>query len=294
MHDFASASRPASGLQWERALELLGLMQESGLEVNAVTCSAAISACDGSQKWQQALRVWGLMADEGLARDGPSYGAVVGALREGSRRRPGAERWRAAVEVMREVRASGKALAHPSEGSIYGAAVDACMGEERWERALHLLKAVRQQRLALDDVSHGSAMRAQEQASRWSRTLQLLEDRATKSSPRVCSCRPSRVYQTQVLQVLDNGVAFAGSSYAVSFPLNLDEPRSADVVSNRTGQLSTLQVSTRSCFQTISRGHSEGTLRPLYSNRLWPKSSLHVSSRQTGLKITDDGISGQS
>jgi len=51
----AAISACGTGMQWQRALDLIGEMHSKGLQANVITYSAAISACEKGNQWQPAL-----------------------------------------------------------------------------------------------------------------------------------------------------------------------------------------------------------------------------------------------
>ena len=55
----AAISACDNGQQWQQALGLLAVMQQTAVLPNVISYNAAISACDNGRQWQQAL---GLLA----------------------------------------------------------------------------------------------------------------------------------------------------------------------------------------------------------------------------------------
>jgi pentatricopeptide repeat protein len=70
--------------QWEMALELLNEMKERGIEPNVITYSAAISACEkGDGQWEKALELLNDMKERGIEPNAYTYNATIEALYAG-------------------------------------------------------------------------------------------------------------------------------------------------------------------------------------------------------------------
>ena len=66
--------------QWERALSLLDEMRECGVTPNAISFSAAISACENGGKWERSLSLLDEMRERGVRPDVVTYTALMQAL----------------------------------------------------------------------------------------------------------------------------------------------------------------------------------------------------------------------
>jgi pentatricopeptide repeat protein len=79
----AAISCCGAGGRWEEALTLIKTMQNGGPKTrpNKIAYTAAISACGRSSKPDEALKLFNDMKDEGLQPDRVAYNAVISALR---------------------------------------------------------------------------------------------------------------------------------------------------------------------------------------------------------------------
>ena len=74
-HVHAAISACGTGMQWQRALDLIGEMHSKGLQANVITYSAAISACEKGNQWQPALEFFEELSSQGVQADLITYNA---------------------------------------------------------------------------------------------------------------------------------------------------------------------------------------------------------------------------
>ena len=68
----AAISACGQGREWPRALDVLGVMARSSIQIDTITCNVAVSACEKGREWAHAnpLALHLLMAQT----NGNSYG----------------------------------------------------------------------------------------------------------------------------------------------------------------------------------------------------------------------------
>ncbi|CAE8643987.1 unnamed protein product, partial [Polarella glacialis] len=171
------------GRCWEAALALLAEMQRLGPEPNAITVSAAISACQQGSSWAAALalllgfaRLAELRAADSALRpnevQGPgpelwpvSFGAALGACSK-------AGLWRHALQLLADM-----AVERLRPGLIaFSVAMRCCELQGEWQQALALLPRLSAACVRPDVMLFGTAISACERGEHWAGALQLLEE----------------------------------------------------------------------------------------------------------------------
>ena len=71
------------GLVWERAVQLLTTMAQIELELDAITFSAVISACEKSCEWENTLQLFGVMSQNNVESNAIIFNAVISAWEKG-------------------------------------------------------------------------------------------------------------------------------------------------------------------------------------------------------------------
>ena len=80
--DSAAILACEKGGQWEEALGLLSEMASKGVECDTVTYSAAISACEKGCQWEEELGLLREMTSEGVKQDTITYSVAISACEE--------------------------------------------------------------------------------------------------------------------------------------------------------------------------------------------------------------------
>ena len=73
-------SHPASGAQWEKAVELFDQMQAKGCKPDSVTYGGLILAYEKGDQWRRALAAFDQMKNNNCRPDSVVYNTVVGVL----------------------------------------------------------------------------------------------------------------------------------------------------------------------------------------------------------------------
>ena len=144
----------------------------TGLEPEAMTYNAAISACEKVAQWQRALSMLAEMEARGVAPNVISYSAAISACEK-------AGQCDRALELLREMRNRGVA----PNAITYNAAISACAAGEppQWQRALELLEEMGREGTEPNTVSYGAAISACGKGGQWQRALALLDESEEKS-----------------------------------------------------------------------------------------------------------------
>ena len=69
--------------EWPRALDVLGVMARSSIQIDTITCNAAVSACEKGGERARALDILGNMERSSIAMDMITCNAAVSACGEG-------------------------------------------------------------------------------------------------------------------------------------------------------------------------------------------------------------------
>ena len=116
-----AVSACGNGGQWQRALDLLNRMSESGMTVNVITYNAAIAALATAARNNAAAS----------SSSGDGGGGSVGL--------DGENLWVRALDLLERMREGGCA----PDAYSYSAAISACGSGGRWEESLGLIEAMR-------------------------------------------------------------------------------------------------------------------------------------------------------
>ncbi|CAE7938800.1 TRAP1, partial [Symbiodinium sp. KB8] len=153
------------GGDWRRALLFFA---DFPCERNQSTCTAAISACSGSQQWQQALRLLKLWQDDDrgggppLASCLPCTAAVSVCGR--------ARQWERALALL-----DSMSKASVADTAMFNAAISAA-GDTQWQLALEVFARLTWSDVPPDAISYSATMNACVEASQWSTSILLLEE----------------------------------------------------------------------------------------------------------------------
>jgi pentatricopeptide repeat protein len=114
--------------QPERALQLLPLMRQRGIEPNVVTYNSLIDAYSKSEQWQKAIELLSEMRGQEIVPNEKSYTAAIDACSRSGQ-------WQAAERLLHEMQQQG---IKPNEKS-YTAVIDAYSPAGLWQKAIALL-----------------------------------------------------------------------------------------------------------------------------------------------------------
>lgn len=146
------------GEQWQQALWMLYEALGNGLELNFITCSAALKACEVGSAWSAAQSLLRISIRPNVIM----YNSAINALAKGSQ-------WQEAVATMREMQVHSMEpdlLTYSSTASAFGEAM-------KWQDSLGLMVEVRQQQIPLDLVLSTCVLNTCSLAHRWQEALQL-------------------------------------------------------------------------------------------------------------------------
>ncbi|CAJ1362096.1 unnamed protein product [Effrenium voratum] len=160
---------------WDRSLALLVLSDCSRLQPDAISFSAAVSACEKGLRWQVALHTLGTAArrirpDRTLVNAGISAQGVAGAS------------WRHALMLMLSMRPEATSAASAHHAPFVGlepdvvslnAALSATEKAARWRSSLQLSRLAYQKSLEADDISFNALLAACHSAGLWQQVLAL-------------------------------------------------------------------------------------------------------------------------
>jgi pentatricopeptide repeat protein len=140
VHNFSAAIAALTrSKQPERALQLLPLMQQRGIEPEVFAYTALIDACSKSGQWQRALNFLDEMRQQGITPNLKSYTAAIDACSQGGQ-------WEKSLALLRDMQQQGL----KPDIQTYTATIDACSGSGQWQQADDLLCAAQQQRIKVD------------------------------------------------------------------------------------------------------------------------------------------------
>jgi pentatricopeptide repeat domain-containing protein 1 len=119
--------------QWERALEVMKVMQDNNITPNVITYSTAISAVAKAGQWRAALGLLEHMRKDKVQPDAVTYNYVISALSKGGQ-------WDAALRLLQEcLDIEGQEAA---QMSTYCTVIK-CLGDNgEWEKALGVIGAM--------------------------------------------------------------------------------------------------------------------------------------------------------
>ena len=146
------------GEQWQQALQMVDEASGNRLELNCITCSAALKACEVGSAWSAAQSLLRMSIRPNVIM----YNSAINALAKGSQ-------WREAIATMQEMQVhtmEPDLLTYSSSAGAFGEAV-------KWQESLGLMLEVRQQEISLDLVLSTSVLNTCSLASRWQEALQL-------------------------------------------------------------------------------------------------------------------------
>ncbi|CAE8622910.1 unnamed protein product, partial [Polarella glacialis] len=161
----ALASAFESGRQWERALSLLDVICQAGLQPSLTCCNSGLSACEKGGQWTSALSVLQGTQVLKVSPDAISFNAAISAC-------GGVKRWAQAVHGLEALLAAGSS----PDIITFNSLLSACECSCRWRPALALLERLLGfQGLRADQISFNSALSACQKSGRWQRVICLAE-----------------------------------------------------------------------------------------------------------------------
>ncbi|CBN74840.1 conserved unknown protein [Ectocarpus siliculosus] len=116
------------GRQLEKALDLLGEMEEEGVTPNIFIFNSAIKACGDADEYEKALTLLDEVLGRGLSPNVITYNAAIGACAK-------CGRWQKALDLLGEM--SERQVV--ADVTTYNAVIEAFAGGDQWEKALDLL-----------------------------------------------------------------------------------------------------------------------------------------------------------
>eukprot|EP00613_Pedinella_sp_CCMP2098_P060822 CAMPEP_0171986624 /NCGR_PEP_ID=MMETSP0993-20121228/274965_1 /TAXON_ID=483369 /ORGANISM="non described non described, Strain CCMP2098" /LENGTH=289 /DNA_ID=CAMNT_0012639535 /DNA_START=27 /DNA_END=896 /DNA_ORIENTATION=+ len=167
-------------------------MQERGVEPNAVSYNAAISACEKGRQWEKAVGLINSMHNRGVEPNVISYSAAISACEKGGQ-------WEKAVELLNSMQDRG---VEPNVIS-YSAAISACGKCGQWEKAVELLNSMHNRGLEPDVVSYSAAISACEKGGQWEKAVELLNTMHYRG------VKPNEITMPACIEVLEGAGRFA-------------------------------------------------------------------------------------
>jgi len=132
-------------------------MRERGVEPNAISFNAAISACaSGGGQWEKAVQLIDEMRQNGLEPDVISFSAAISACEKGG------GQWEKAIQLLAEMQRNGVA----PDVISFSAAISACEKGGEWNKALELLGEMRQCGVEPNDISYNAVIESLEKMQR--------------------------------------------------------------------------------------------------------------------------------
>ncbi|CAK9052098.1 unnamed protein product [Durusdinium trenchii] len=175
LEGFNSAVSAQRGIYWQQALELLDRAEELQLQLDLITYSAAISACQ--RHWHCGLELLGRLQREGLTANAVVWTTCLRACVLG-------EQWQAALDLFEQMQSQKQltllafcdlfsALAERS--SVLAATRIGDLGrQQQWPRALELFRETCQEDWS-NTISCNAVINALAKSSQWQRALSFLQ-----------------------------------------------------------------------------------------------------------------------
>ncbi|CAE6909993.1 unnamed protein product [Symbiodinium sp. CCMP2592] len=187
----AGISACEKGGQWQKALDLLAEMPESGVTPNIISYNAAISACAGCARWQRASALFDAACAAGPTPTVVSYSAILSACQQPAK-------WQCAVGTFWRCKSE-------SEPDIIAgnSLVAALEGGARWSEALQVLGSLASAGLLLDRFGANAALSAAAKASTWQKSLCLF--RFMNQRPIHRKMIPDHVTHSALIKALEGG-----------------------------------------------------------------------------------------
>ncbi|CAM9604254.1 unnamed protein product, partial [Ectocarpus sp. 12 AP-2014] len=162
-----SAAIATAGIRglWEEVQGFLETMRTEDLTPDTVTFNTAIKAVADIGQCDVAFSLLAEMKNEGLTPDQISYNGVLGACGN-------AGEWKAALRLLEDMRQAGVT----PNAYNYSAAMDACGKAGRQREALALLEHMRKAGVRADTACYNAAIDACSVAMDWTAALQLLQE----------------------------------------------------------------------------------------------------------------------
>ena len=131
-----------------------------GVEPNAFSYSAAITACEKERQWELALELFDEMQHRGVSPDVVTYSSVISACEK-------CGQWQHALDLFDELERKG-AEGMPSSARwsnaadviLYSATISACEKGGQWKRAVELLRQMEDVGLVPNVVTYSAAISA--------------------------------------------------------------------------------------------------------------------------------------
>lgn len=126
--------------RWEKALDLLEEMEETGIEPSEVTYSVTIKACGAGGEWQKALDLLQTMRAKNMPINIFVYNAAITAISRAAKQlsKTGENNKNLFAEVSSLLDQMKQDGLEP-DGFSYSSAISCCGSEGRWREALDLI-----------------------------------------------------------------------------------------------------------------------------------------------------------
>eukprot|EP00434_Breviolum_minutum_P031476 symbB.v1.2.027837.t2/scaffold2770.1/size71041/3 len=166
-----------------------------GQELDAISFTGVISACEKSSCWYRALALWEeVKVDESIGKDSVLCGATVSACAR-------AGQWQRAMQLLKEV----EDLKLQLDLIIYNSTVTACEKSTptQWQHALALLVDAHTWNLQADVITCNAAISACEKCGQWQIAMLLLEQAidvdVISFNSAISACEKASVWQQAML-----------------------------------------------------------------------------------------------
>ena len=147
-----------------------------GVEPNAFSYSAAITACEKERQWELALELFDEMQHRGVSPDVVTYSSVISACEK-------CGQWQHALDLFDELERKG-AEGMPSSARwsnaadviLYSATISACEKGGQWKRAVELLRQMEDVGLVPNVVTYSAAISACGNGHEWGQAMALFDE----------------------------------------------------------------------------------------------------------------------
>eukprot|EP00445_Apocalathium_hangoei_P010979 CAMPEP_0203886332 /NCGR_PEP_ID=MMETSP0359-20131031/30153_1 /ASSEMBLY_ACC=CAM_ASM_000338 /TAXON_ID=268821 /ORGANISM="Scrippsiella Hangoei, Strain SHTV-5" /LENGTH=746 /DNA_ID=CAMNT_0050807139 /DNA_START=136 /DNA_END=2373 /DNA_ORIENTATION=+ len=158
-------SKMGTGRRTTHLVEVLGCLQQRGLEHTLSLGLEAIKACRQSGEWGTALAVLQKVLANQVELDTFAYNAAVGACAKGGA-------WTQALGLLAQM----ASINVDPDAWTYGPAVGACAKHGEWVKVLGLLADMADRRVELDTIACNTVVSACTTGGEWAKALWLLAE----------------------------------------------------------------------------------------------------------------------
>jgi pentatricopeptide repeat protein len=157
-------ARSKSG-QWQKASNLFSEMHQQGINPNVWTYTALIDAYSKAGLWQESVALLQEMQQQhNVKPNTQTYNATINACSKGGQ-------WQKASDLLTEMQQQGLT----PDLQSYTAAIDACSGSGQWQQAVDLLREMQQQHIKADITTYNCTVNACKNGGNWQLAVELFQ-----------------------------------------------------------------------------------------------------------------------